>query len=284
MSLAELFHHVTEWTADEVRAFLDGSHPEEYQLVDVRQEHEYLQQHIPGAQLIPAPDIPHRLGELDPEKTTIVYCAHGIRSQASCQIMEKAGFSKVISLKGGIRAWQGHRAVGLPKQTLAYFGRVQDAAEAAVYAWQVEENTRRFYEAVADRLTEPNAAALFAELAAAETHHKQMLMQIWEALTSRKAPQNFPEGVFVEADVRMLEGGLSLDELLTWAEDCPAETLLEMAMAMEVSAYDQYLTLYRQNDDADTRRLFELLADEERHHLRQFTEAYERHHGRGVRS
>lgn len=42
-------------------------------ILDVRQPSEYQESHIPGAFLIPLPQLSDRLGELDPEKPTLVY-------------------------------------------------------------------------------------------------------------------------------------------------------------------------------------------------------------------
>lgn len=45
----------------------------ELTILDVRQPTEYEQGHIPGATLIPLPDLGKRLGELAPDKTILVY-------------------------------------------------------------------------------------------------------------------------------------------------------------------------------------------------------------------
>jgi len=42
-------------------------------ILDVRQPSEYREGHIPGATLIPLPQLPDRLDEIDPEKPTLVY-------------------------------------------------------------------------------------------------------------------------------------------------------------------------------------------------------------------
>ena len=73
MPLADYFKQTKTMTADEVRAFLEGHVPEEYNLVDVRQPKEYERAHLPGARLIPLAELPDRLGELDPNKPTIAY-------------------------------------------------------------------------------------------------------------------------------------------------------------------------------------------------------------------
>lgn len=44
-----------------------------FTLLDVRQPKEYEKGRLPGALLIPLPELPDRLGELDPEKPTVVY-------------------------------------------------------------------------------------------------------------------------------------------------------------------------------------------------------------------
>ncbi len=46
---------------------------EEITILDVRQPSEYEAEHISGAILIPLPQLPDRLDELDPEKPTLVY-------------------------------------------------------------------------------------------------------------------------------------------------------------------------------------------------------------------
>jgi rhodanese-related sulfurtransferase len=73
MSVLDYFKPVPTWPAEKVREFLSQESHEEYNLVDVREPKEYEQGHLPGAQLIPVGELPNRLGELDPNKPTIVY-------------------------------------------------------------------------------------------------------------------------------------------------------------------------------------------------------------------
>lgn len=60
-------------SADEVHRFLAGHEPERYNLIDVRQPGEYERGHLPGARLIPLPELNGRLDEIDRGKPTIVY-------------------------------------------------------------------------------------------------------------------------------------------------------------------------------------------------------------------
>ncbi len=55
------------------KSIIDQSGTDDIILLDVRQPGEYRQSHIPGALLIPLPELPDRLAEIDPEKPTLVY-------------------------------------------------------------------------------------------------------------------------------------------------------------------------------------------------------------------
>ena len=48
---------------------------ERFTLLDVRQPDEYKSEHIPGAKLIPLPELDRRLNEIGADKPTRVYCA-----------------------------------------------------------------------------------------------------------------------------------------------------------------------------------------------------------------
>jgi rhodanese-related sulfurtransferase len=53
---------------------LISNHPgEDITILDVRQPSEYKANHIPGAVLIPLPELSGRLGELNPQKPVFVY-------------------------------------------------------------------------------------------------------------------------------------------------------------------------------------------------------------------
>lgn len=58
---------------EEAKAYLRDHKEGAYTLLDVRQPSEYEKGHIPGAKLIPLPELAGRLGELDPRKPVISY-------------------------------------------------------------------------------------------------------------------------------------------------------------------------------------------------------------------
>lgn len=72
-TIKRFFTPVESLDASQAKYFLD-SHPEgSFTLLDVRQSREYESGHIPGARLIPLPQLPNSYSELDPEKPVIVY-------------------------------------------------------------------------------------------------------------------------------------------------------------------------------------------------------------------
>lgn len=73
IGLKQLFHPVASMDAEQAREYITN-HPEgAYTLLDVRQPSEYEKEHIPGARLIPIPQLTDSLGALDPAKPIIVY-------------------------------------------------------------------------------------------------------------------------------------------------------------------------------------------------------------------
>lgn len=70
-------------------------------ILDVRTATEYDMGHIPGSVNISLGSIRERYGELDPEKTYITTCSHGLRSVKVVQLLKERGFKHVYN--GG--AW-----------------------------------------------------------------------------------------------------------------------------------------------------------------------------------
>ena len=60
---------------------------------------------IDGALHIPIDALRQRLGELDPNRETILYCGIGLRSYLGNRILAMNGFTNLYTLTGGITAW-----------------------------------------------------------------------------------------------------------------------------------------------------------------------------------
>ncbi len=59
--------------SDIAREYINTHKEGTFTLLDVRQPEEYKEQHLPGAKLIPLPDLADSLDQLDREKPIIVY-------------------------------------------------------------------------------------------------------------------------------------------------------------------------------------------------------------------
>jgi rhodanese-related sulfurtransferase len=73
MKWKQFFTPAKSMAADQARAFIKDHKQGSFTLLDVRQPGEYEKTRIPGAKLIPLPELPNRLHELDPEKPVIAY-------------------------------------------------------------------------------------------------------------------------------------------------------------------------------------------------------------------
>ena len=78
---------------------------EDFQLIDVREPHEYEAANI-GGKLIPLSTILENQELISREKQVIVHCKGGVRSAAAIfQLESKFGFTNLYNLKGGILAY-----------------------------------------------------------------------------------------------------------------------------------------------------------------------------------
>jgi len=92
-------------SASELAAWLADASRDPPLLLDVREPWEYEKARIAGAQLVPMREVPARLEEIDPDKEVVAICHHGGRSQQVAMFLEKAGYTKIHNLAGGVDAW-----------------------------------------------------------------------------------------------------------------------------------------------------------------------------------
>ncbi len=154
MNLMDIFRRVPSITAAEAHTIVESEGPENFTLLDVRQPSEYENGHIPGAHFIPLSELQGRLGELDKEKKTIVYCRSGNRSRSGSEILLTAGFREVLNMEGGITAWRGITAAGSPEATMFCVPQSLEATELLTMAWAFETGTLEFLRSLAGSASE----------------------------------------------------------------------------------------------------------------------------------
>jgi sulfur-carrier protein adenylyltransferase/sulfurtransferase len=102
---------VEEWSAAEVAARRERG--ETFPLVDVREQLEWNDGHLPEAVFIPRGMIELQIEAAVPDKDQLVvlYCHSGVRSLYAAQTLKQMGYKQPISMAGGIVAWKN---AGLP--------------------------------------------------------------------------------------------------------------------------------------------------------------------------
>ncbi len=262
-------------SADESKRLLDVRAPGELSVLDVRQPWEYEEFHLPGARLIPLPELSDKLAELDPRKPVLVYCAHGRRSAAAAGLLVGQGFENVMSMEGGIAAWREGYAVGEPRMGMEQFTGVETPLEALSVAYAMEENLGRFYAGLAERAVEEDLRKLCHRLSQFEESHKALVFNIARNHDPDLAD---PAELLALRASETLEGGFPAELFLAehQGELTTAHGVVQAAMMFEAQALDLYLRLHRAAGSEHTARAFESLAREERRHLRSLGKLMDR--------
>jgi rhodanese-related sulfurtransferase len=104
---------VREVSAAEVNRQIEAG--EQFNFIDVREDHEWAQDHARGAQHLGRGIIERDIEKLVPEKSArvVLYCGGGYRSALAADNLQKMGYTNVLSMAGGIRAW---REAGYPME------------------------------------------------------------------------------------------------------------------------------------------------------------------------
>ena len=73
-------------------------------LIDVRNPDEYAQGHVPGARLVPLPELAERLVEIPTDREVHVICQSGGRSAQGTEVLIQPGVD-AVSVAGGTKGW-----------------------------------------------------------------------------------------------------------------------------------------------------------------------------------
>ncbi len=94
-----------------VQTVADVKDRDDVLVLDVREDWEYNEKHIPGVLWMPMNTVPNRLSEIPKDKEVIVTCRSGNRSGQVVDFLREQGFTNVHNMTGGIVAWE---SAGLP--------------------------------------------------------------------------------------------------------------------------------------------------------------------------
>jgi rhodanese-related sulfurtransferase len=258
MELKKLFTPVNSMDAAEAREYMASHREDEYTILDVRQPGEYEESHLPGARLIPLPQLAGAYEELDPEKPVIVHCAVGGRSRVAAQLLSGLGFQEVYNLAGGIKAFQGRKAAGPRELNLDLVRGDETPAEILTLAWGMEKALQLFYQTLLARTRDQEMKNLFARLAQVEQRHQERLEEQYRRVAP--AAGGLQPGPAAEA----MEGGFPMPEFLE--QNAPylqtVPQVLDLAMMIETQALDLYLRFAGRCSQAATREVLFNIAEE----------------------
>lgn len=88
---------------------------DDFDLIDVREPHEWEIAHLDKARLIPLATVGSAIDSLDPSREVVVMCKGGARSAKAAKQLHDAGFRKVWNLTGGITRWADDVDTKVPK-------------------------------------------------------------------------------------------------------------------------------------------------------------------------
>jgi rubrerythrin len=178
-------------------------------------------------------------------------------------------------MQGGIRAWEGFVAEGIPEAGMAYFSPAARPEEMIALAWILEDGSCKFYESLTKMMEDQETKGLFQNLKRSEENHKTTLWKMYEEISGKPPSPEFPDSVISrEPGGDVMEGGMLVSEALKWSEGKPLKDILELSISLESNSYDLYLKMERKVEGQNAKHVFKTLSEEEKKHLEQLTSLF----------
>jgi len=178
------------------------------------------------------------------------------------------GFDNVINMAGGIKAWDGHVAVGGEELGLELLTGEESIEETLVAAYSLEAGLRDFYLSMIEKVQPPDVKNLFQKLSDIETLHQDRIFNEYLQVSGKKVRrEDFDNDVVIKA----VEGGLTTDEYIEMYQPDMASTVdvISLAMSIEAQALDMYTRAAERSTDSRSQEALKKIAEEERSHLEQ---------------
>jgi len=276
MILGSFFQKVNSILPDEVRKIIKEKSADEYCLLDVRQPGEYEKGHIPGAKLIPLPELQSDLSRIHPDRMTIVYCRSGNRSRSGVGILMGAGLENVYNMEGGILAYNGLVAAGPPEAGVFCFPENMTPEQLIAMAWYIEDGSQQYLDAVKDIARDQDIKDVFISLTDHKIAHKQSLSRLFQKISEQTVKDDFPASILQRPPHKVMAGCVSVPEAINWSKDKEIADILDLLIGLEANTFDLYLKLGRQVESDRARSVFMELSEEEVRHLEQLASIFEK--------
>jgi rhodanese-related sulfurtransferase len=174
---------VTSIDSNQARDYLKEKSVDEVTILDVRQPNEYASGHIPGARLVPLPELTDHMQQFDPDKPIVVYCASGGRGRMAAQLLSGQGFTNIINVVGGFNLWNSEAAFFGEEKGLALFDGVASVESALAVAYSLEAGLKEFYDTMASQVDNDPARQLFQQLSQIEVKHQDRILEQYAQVT-----------------------------------------------------------------------------------------------------
>ena len=178
-------------------------------------------------------------------------------------------------MEGGIKAWKGLVAEGIPEAGMAYLSPATRPEEMIALAWLLEDGSLKFYESLAEMMEDRETKGIFQNLKRSEENHKTTLWKMYEEISGKTPTHEFPDTVISkEPRGDVMEGGMLVSEALKWSEGKELKDILELSISLESNSYDLYLKMERKVEGRNAKQVFKTLSEEEKNHLEQLTSLF----------
>lgn len=95
---------INEIEVTELASVIEDDTDRTVTLIDVRMPDEFEAERVPGALLLPLPELPDRFGEIPLDGTVYIICRSGNRSMTACEFLSARGYD-TCNIAGGTIAW-----------------------------------------------------------------------------------------------------------------------------------------------------------------------------------
>ena len=180
-------------------------------------------------------------------------------------------------MQGGIHAWKGLVAEGVPESGIVYFSTATKAEELIALAWWLEDGSRQFYSELAAVTGDQEAKNLLKDLTIAEEHHQTSLLKLYREISGLTSESGFPGSVISpEKEGDVMEGGIRVSEALQWAKGKSVTEILEFSLSSETNSYDLYVKMEHRTRNQRSAQVFHLLSAEEKQHLERLSALFQK--------
>ncbi|MBN2389965.1 MAG: ferritin family protein [Anaerolineae bacterium] len=152
--------------------------------------------------------------------------------------------------------------------------------DVLVEAMKLESDGRKFYETIAEHMTDPEAATMFKRLAADEVDHYNYIERQYEALEAGKGWSMIPEMAAVAViDAVSVVFPPEKQVLAELPPNPSEEDALLFALGVEDKSFKLYHNSAQIAKDPDAKKLFMQLAGAEQTHFNILMQRYESRFG-----